>query len=60
MLDGFATMGFAVSFGVALASVARSLIRHRRERRRLELVERLAASYGIDCRINSQPAHSPN
>ena len=47
MLDGLATMGLAVALG-ALASVARSLIRHCTERRRLELVERLAAKHGVD------------
>ena len=47
MLNGLA-IGLAASFGTALASVARLLIRHRTERRRLELVERLAARHGVD------------
>jgi hypothetical protein len=45
---GLAAIGLAVPFGTALASVARSLIRHRTERQRLELVERLAARHGVD------------
>jgi hypothetical protein len=47
MLDGLAPMGLGVSLG-ASASVARSLIRHCTERRRLELVDRLAAKHGVD------------
>jgi hypothetical protein len=41
-------LGLVITFGTALASVARSLIRHCTERRRLDLVERLAARHGID------------
>ena len=48
MLDDLATMGLAVSFATALASVARSLIPHSTECRRLEVVEYLADRYGVD------------
>jgi hypothetical protein len=48
MLDALATMGLAVSFATALASVARSLIRHSTECRRLEVVEYLVVTQGID------------
>jgi hypothetical protein len=48
MLDDLATMGLAVSFATALASVARSLIRHSTECRPLEVVECLAVRYGVD------------
>ena len=48
MLDHLATMGLAVSVATALASIARSLIRHSTECRRLEVVEYLADRYGVD------------
>jgi hypothetical protein len=48
MLDDLARMGLAVSFTTALASVARSLIRHSTECRRLEVVEYLTDGHGVD------------
>jgi hypothetical protein len=48
MLDDLARMGLAVSFATALASVARSLIRHSTECRRLEIVEHLVDRHGAD------------
>jgi hypothetical protein len=48
MIDDLAAMGLAVSFATALASVARSLIRHSTECRRLEVVEYLADRHGVD------------
>jgi hypothetical protein len=45
---GIVLLGVAIPLATALASVARSLIRHCTERRRLDLVERLAARHGID------------
>jgi hypothetical protein len=54
MLDDLARMGLAVSFATALASVARSLIRHSTECRRLEIVEHLVDRHGADAGEFSQ------
>lgn len=48
MLSEPASMGIAASSATGVAAVARSLIRHRTECRRLELVKHLADRHGVD------------
>jgi hypothetical protein len=47
MSPALAAICLAAPLGSALAGVGRSLIQHRTERQRLDLVERLAARHGI-------------